>query len=301
MTARFWIGETGRRLRGDADAQRVALYLITCPSASWLGLYYLPLPTLCHEVGISSEGATKALRRLSEGEFAYYDAPSEHVWVIEMARHQLLFGQDALDPRDNRVKAARREYATMPENPYLVPFYERYGTGLRLIKREPLRSPSEAPPKEPVQELELELEPDMVLHGASAVASDAHKHPPRSPHRAALPKLPRQSKGNSLDRDGPWPGDLEEVRLALEQIEAPSELYNIAYWQSIDRWLGAEDSGVAYLHELRKYCAQQASIKPGSRGKHKDIKRAFRSWLNREENWRRQDAERQVQASTRPR
>ena len=63
----FWTGETGRHLRGDANAQRVAFYLMTCPSANMIGLYYLPLPVLAHEIGISLqgifEGPSKALRR----------------------------------------------------------------------------------------------------------------------------------------------------------------------------------------------------------------------------------------------
>ena len=48
----FWTGDTGRSLRGDPDAQRVAFYLLTCSNANMIGLYYLPLPTLCHEIGI---------------------------------------------------------------------------------------------------------------------------------------------------------------------------------------------------------------------------------------------------------
>jgi len=44
VCGQFWIGETGRKLRAAGrDAQTVALYLITCPSANMLGLYYLPL------------------------------------------------------------------------------------------------------------------------------------------------------------------------------------------------------------------------------------------------------------------
>jgi hypothetical protein len=40
----FWNGETGKKIRElGRDAQVVALYLITCPSSNWIGLYYLPL------------------------------------------------------------------------------------------------------------------------------------------------------------------------------------------------------------------------------------------------------------------
>ena len=62
---RFWTGETGKALRTlGAEAQVVAMYLVTGPSASWLGLYYLPMPTLCHETGRGLQGARKALGSL---------------------------------------------------------------------------------------------------------------------------------------------------------------------------------------------------------------------------------------------
>ena len=78
----FWMGETGRKLRGmGSEVQLVALYLLTSPSANMIGLYYLPIPVLCHETGMSREGASKALRRAFEGGFASYDEASETVWV----------------------------------------------------------------------------------------------------------------------------------------------------------------------------------------------------------------------------
>ena len=56
----FWTGETGRKLREQGtDSLVVALYLTTCQSASMIGLYYLPIPLLCHETGFG--GAPKGL------------------------------------------------------------------------------------------------------------------------------------------------------------------------------------------------------------------------------------------------
>lgn len=74
----FWIGDTGRMLRKlGAEVQVAAFYLITAPGANMTGIYYLPMPTFCHETGPSPEGASKALRSLSEGGFAHYDPHSE--------------------------------------------------------------------------------------------------------------------------------------------------------------------------------------------------------------------------------
>ena len=106
ITPAFWCGGTGRQLRGQADLQRVALYLVTGPSANMIGLYYLPLPTLQHEVGISKQRALKALRKLSEIGFADYDTVSEYVWVREMARFQI---GESLKPNDNQVRGVEKE------------------------------------------------------------------------------------------------------------------------------------------------------------------------------------------------
>ena len=52
VSPRFWIGTTGRELRRlGPEVQVVALYLLTAPHSNMIGLYYLPIPTLCHETG----------------------------------------------------------------------------------------------------------------------------------------------------------------------------------------------------------------------------------------------------------
>ncbi len=101
--ATFWTGETGRKLRdAGRDAQLVAAYLITCSSANMIGLYYLPIPLLCHELGMSEKGASEALRRVRESKFADYEPLLEVVFVPEMAGYQL---GARITPKDNRHKA----------------------------------------------------------------------------------------------------------------------------------------------------------------------------------------------------
>lgn len=47
----FWIGETGRALRKNPNAQRVAIYLMTAPSSEMTGVFYCPLTSILNEVG----------------------------------------------------------------------------------------------------------------------------------------------------------------------------------------------------------------------------------------------------------
>src|SRR5712691_9913828 len=124
VAPQFWIGETGRQLRALGCAvQVVALYLLTCPHASMIGLYYLPLSVLLHETGLTPEAASQAFASLASVGFAYYDAASEMVWIPEMARFQI---GEALKSGDKRIKAINKDYHAVPKNPFLSAFWDKY-------------------------------------------------------------------------------------------------------------------------------------------------------------------------------
>ena len=59
----FWTRGTGKALRGNADAQLMALYLCTCPNATVTGLFYLPLVTIMHETGLTEAVIRTTLSR----------------------------------------------------------------------------------------------------------------------------------------------------------------------------------------------------------------------------------------------
>lgn len=152
----FWTGETGRALREKGhEAMLVALYLLTCPSSNMIGLYYLPLTTLAHETGLTLEGATKGLRWASEAQFAFHDAPSEVIWVPEMARWQIAA---ELKPGDKQIKGVLRELSQYEKSKFFTQFRERYdsafnltskasGTPKKQAPQEALGRPLEGPPK----------------------------------------------------------------------------------------------------------------------------------------------------------
>ena len=139
----FWIGETGRALRKNPNAQRVAIYLMTAPSSEMTGVFYCPLSSILNDVGIfeapckplvsSSEGALEEASSLFEGvkqailtlmnlDFCFYDFESEFVFVSEMARWQIA---EELKPTDNRVVNVRKLVKAMPKNMAAL-FLERY-------------------------------------------------------------------------------------------------------------------------------------------------------------------------------
>jgi hypothetical protein len=131
FSPQFWIGETGRELRGHPEAQVVAAYLITCPTSNMIGLYHLGIPTLVHETGLSKQGASKGLRRVIQVGMASYDGSSETVFLPEMARHQL---GATLKPGDKRIKAIEKLLLQMAKSPYCKEFTALYGEAYHLSK-----------------------------------------------------------------------------------------------------------------------------------------------------------------------
>lgn len=190
----FWTGRTGRAIKAKgSDAIIAALYLVTCPSSSMTGLYYLPVPTLAHETGLPLEGASKALRSLREVGFADYDEANEVVLVREMARYQI---GESITATDNRSKGAIRDAKRCSHSPLFAAWFARYRTAFNLPESEAPKavevSPSEAPPK-PLrsqdQEQDHEQEQGIVAAPPAPPTPPLALEPPaEKPAKAKRPK-----------------------------------------------------------------------------------------------------------------
>src|SRR5262249_2777658 len=130
ISPQFWISSQGREIRKlGLEAQHIALYLMTCPHSTMIGIYYLPLTFIVHETGIPFEGALKAIQNLNDIGFCHYDFEMEYVWVVDMAYEQV-GGQ--LKENDNRVKGINDDYRSLPNLSFLSEFFERYKTLFHL-------------------------------------------------------------------------------------------------------------------------------------------------------------------------
>lgn len=167
VSPRFWIGETGRKLRSMPYAQRVAMYLLTAPASEMTGVYYCPVATILNDVGLPSEslardheGALKAvkeaLKTLRSLNFCEFDFDSEYVFVKEMARWQIA---EKLKPTDNRVKGIIKTVESMPE-PMRARFIARYNDDFSLGFEVEKQQKNEAP-SEPLRSQEQEQEQDI--------------------------------------------------------------------------------------------------------------------------------------------
>ena len=156
VSPQFWIGKTGKALRGNMEAQIVALYLMTSPHANMIGVFYCPLDYIAKETGLSIEGASKGLASLIEGEFCRVDGVSEEVFVLRMAAFQI---GEQLQPKDKRCIGVARELEKVSSAELQKGFRAIYSVAFHLPgqtpKVKPKTSPLEAPSK-PRQEQEQE-------------------------------------------------------------------------------------------------------------------------------------------------
>lgn len=185
----FWIGDTGRSLRGNLNAQILALYLISCPTSHMTGVFYCPLVSMAHETGIDLqapskphqsplEGVKKALNDLEKGGFCYYDYDSEWIFVFSMAKFQI---GDSLKASDKQVKGIKNHLESVPKllrNLFIQRYSEAFNLGLEA-------SPLEAPCKplrsqETEKETEKEKEKETYTHPSPA-ARTASVSPTRGP------------------------------------------------------------------------------------------------------------------------
>lgn len=242
VSPQFWTGATGRALReAGRDAQVVALYLVTCPSATMSGLFYLPLPTLQHEVGITRARALAALTVLEREGFARYDFEREVVFVPEMARFQV--GEN-LVPGDKRSKGLVRELGAVSAPKFVLAFYEKYRTSFFLPEKGPwegLARPSEGASKAlrsqeqeqeheqehlhaQEREQEKEGEPEGEKTSSSGRGHDS-KHPSdgRSAEGHGRDSAdPGETSSSGRGRDESHPGDRRSADATRLPTAAPS-------------------------------------------------------------------------------
>jgi hypothetical protein len=127
-----------KALRRSPEGVIVALYLMTSPQSNMLGLFSQPVLYMAHETGLGFEGASKGLRDCVEAGFCSFDEASEFVWVHEMAKYQIA---NEIKASDNRCKGIQKDYDSLPENPFLGPFFDRYQKAFNLTNRRPLEAP----------------------------------------------------------------------------------------------------------------------------------------------------------------
>lgn len=269
VSPRFWIGETGRKLRKMPDAQRIALYLMTAPMAEMTGVFYCPVATILNDVGdpceglasayegaseglargdvppseghqMGIEGVKRALKTLQELDFCFYDFESEFVFVKEMACWQIA---EKLRPSDNRVKGIRRAVENFPKpmrTRFLARYNEDFSLGFEEKTEAEKASPLEAP-SEPHRSQEQEQKQEQEQEHKEVVAAPASK--PKSKREPVLlfpDALPAEWRQAALEvRTDVTP---ERVFLKLRGRFAPTTTKKtMGNWRKVFLdWIGRE-------------------------------------------------------------
>lgn len=196
VSPHFWTGSTGKQLRQCPESLVVSMYLMTSPHANMLGLYYMPLLYVAHETGLGMEGACKGLQWACEAGFCSYDHDSEMVWVHEMARFQIA---DKLKSTDKRSIGVQNEYNSLPSNPFLASFYDKYSQAFCMTeKRENSvkKSMKNEAPLKPLasQEQEQEQEQENTHTNAQEENSDAQGWNPNLETLSSILKTTKHSQ-----------------------------------------------------------------------------------------------------------
>lgn len=119
---RIWQSDI-KAVRGDLEAIAVHYHLTTCGHANMIGLYYIPVAYISHEIGFPMEGASKGLNSLIQAGLCSYDFDKDLVWVHDMASDQVA---PQLSPKDKRVSGIAGQLAMFPICPITLGFYAKY-------------------------------------------------------------------------------------------------------------------------------------------------------------------------------
>lgn len=204
----FWVRGSGKKLRGNPEAQVLAMYLMTCCQGTLCGLFSIALPTIAHETGLSLERLPELFADI--GEIAKYDPEEELCWVPNAAREQL---GEKLAEKDKRRAGLLRELKQFEGHKFHQEFNELYGEAYSL---ERLVRPSEGASEDE----SCPLEAPSKEHPSSAAT-------PGLGLGLGLDLVRGGAGGEPDDRPGPCPPDLD----LLEAQKANLEMAGAKRWQ----------------------------------------------------------------------
>lgn len=164
----FWTRGSGKKLRGDPEAQVLALYLFTCQQATSCGIFYIAPVTIAHETGLDISKLPGIFKRISE--LAEYDFNEELCWVPNMAREQI---GDTLKAGDKRRPKLMKELSQFGDHQFISAFYHMYMVSFSLPTNKGHAALPDAPStvqvfnnKKECPETAVTCPPDLALNSA---------------------------------------------------------------------------------------------------------------------------------------
>jgi len=224
----FWTGTTGQALAREGPlVQLLALYLVTNPHATMLGLYYVPRPYIVHDTGRTQLEVDEGLAGCCRVDFATVDGP--WVWVRQMVCWQT----SGLKAGDKRRQGIVNAWLALPDNPLLVPFWnqhgQQYGLPERRCKAAPEHhgSPIEAPTKgqryqgqdQEQEQGQDQEQPDQTSDAGVLVRGPADSRPNSGKtFRQKAEALVRWMQGTAHEKRGVYPPRFNGVVERIEKL-----------------------------------------------------------------------------------
>ena len=141
ISPKFFTGEVGVAIRGDADAYAVAFYVMAGPMVNSIGLYRLPIGTLADELGIPRARVEQGLARLIDAGLVKYDERTMHIWIVDYMRHQ--WGGLAPNQRKGIESELMEHRISSVFNEFLAYYGKKYGLAINPSERvdQPIAKP----------------------------------------------------------------------------------------------------------------------------------------------------------------
>lgn len=115
ISARFWTDE--KATKWDLPTKLMALYLLTCSHRRLEGIFVLPVPYVCADLGLSEKRVKKCLSVLSRDGFLKFDEKTKVLLLRNALRYQ--------SPENpNQAEACLRRLRDLPYTDLLIEFQQ---------------------------------------------------------------------------------------------------------------------------------------------------------------------------------
>ena len=120
----FW---TDPEIRGlSSEDKMVLVWFITNPYRHYSGLYFFEFDSIAKQTGLSEKTVRKGIDTLLEQKFIKYNLKFSIVWVIKMARHEVVRGEKSGEYSLRQTKGIANHLETLHKCPLIREFLAYY-------------------------------------------------------------------------------------------------------------------------------------------------------------------------------
>lgn len=193
ISTKIWRRGSGKRLRGNAVAISLACYLCSSPNSTLTGVYYVPLSTICEELGFTLEQVREGLVAVEAAGFAFYDEAESLAWVPNHAEIEI---GATMRPKDKRRGKVQAELRAIGNHRFVTEFLNRYAEPFGLVgmghpddeKGHPREIEDDTRSGSVTDQDHNQSKPKLVGGSGVVVANDSD--PPKSERRPSRPPPP---------------------------------------------------------------------------------------------------------------